>query len=434
VLRDENDVTLTPNLSEAKERGRGRAHDGPTEAGVLAPSVPLPLAKLGVEVPRGDNRKPSALLPVYAQFPVRPVRGRGSWLIDENGEAWLDAYGGHAVAATGHCHPDVVQAVSEQAAELLFYSTAVPHHLREKLAEKLIELCPEPLARVFLCNSGAEANENALHLARRHTGRQTIVSVRGGWHGRTAATLACTDGSRYEEAARRSGIPLSRKIPFNDVAALEGAVDETVAAVIVEPVQGFAGARECTPEFLRAARRLCQDRGAVLIFDEVQCGVGRCGAFSAAEAFGVTPDILTLAKGLAAGLPIGAVVATEEVTSRLLLGDLGSTFGGGPLPCAAALANIAVIEQEGLIDNAVKVGDYLKERILELGVRQVSGRGLLLGLHLDTDAMGVQRSLFRHRILTGTSTDPRVLRLLPPLSFSHHEADILLSGLKDVLQ
>jgi acetylornithine/succinyldiaminopimelate/putrescine aminotransferase len=376
----------------------------------------------------------TALLPVYAQFPVRPVRGRGSWLFDEDGNEWLDAYGGHAVAATGHSHPDVVRAITEQATALLFYSTAVPHPAREALAEKLAELCPGPLARVFLCNSGAEANENALHLARRHTGRQTIVSLRGGWHGRTAATLACTDGAKYEEAARRSGIPLSRKVPFDDIAGLEAAVDETVAAVIVEPVQGFAGARGCAPEFLYAARRLCHDRGATLIFDEVQCGVGRCGAFSAAEVFGVTPDVLTFAKGLAAGLPIGAVVATDEVTSTISVGDLGSTFGGGPVPCAAALANIAVIEREGLIENAVEVGHYLAEGALKLGLSRVSGRGLLRGLHLGRAAAGVQRALFEHRILTGTSTDPEVLRLLPPLSFSREEADILLTGLKDVLQ
>jgi acetylornithine/N-succinyldiaminopimelate aminotransferase len=391
------------------------------------------------EVPRrlSSDRapvRPSALLPVYAQFPVLPVRGRGSWLIDENGAEWLDAYGGHAVAATGHCHPDVVRAVTEQAAELLFYSTAVRHPVRDALAEKLVELCPDPLARVFLCNSGAEANENALHLARRHTGRRTMVSVSGGWHGRTAATLACTDGARYEEAARRSGIPLSRKVPFDDLPALESAVDATVAAVIVEPVQGFAGARECSPEFLRAARRLCSEHGALLIFDEVQCGVGRCGAFTAAESFGVTPDLLTLAKGLAAGLPIGAVIATEDITTSLSLGDLGSTFGGGPLPCAAALANIGVVENEYLIQNALAVGRYLAEGALNAKVRRVSGRGLLLGLHLDRPASEVQQELFQHRILTGTSTDPQVLRLLPPLSFSRDEADILLRGLEDVLR
>jgi acetylornithine/N-succinyldiaminopimelate aminotransferase len=376
---------------------------------------------------------PPALLPVYASMPVRPVRGRGSWLLDEEGHEWLDAYGGHAVASTGHSHPDVVRAIAGQAEQLLFYSTAVPLPQREALARKLAELCPDPLGRVFLCNSGAEANENALHLARRHTGRQTIVSVQGGWHGRTVATLACTDGQRYEEAARRAGMPLSRKVPFDDVAALDRAIDDAVAAVLVEPVQGFAGARDCSPDFLRAARRLCDERGAVLLFDEVQCGVGRCGAFSAAEAVGVTPDALTFAKGLAGGLPIGAVVASSGLTDSLVLGDLGSTFGGGPVPCAAALANIGVIERDGLIANAVVVGDQLARGARALGVRQVTGRGLLLGLHLDRPAPEVQRALFAHRILTGTATDPRVLRLLPPLSFSPREADLLLAGLREVL-
>ena len=383
---------------------------------------------------KGLSGGQSALLPVYAQFPVLPVRGRGSWLIDENGAEWLDAYGGHAVAATGHCHPEVFRAITEQAAELLFYSTAVRLPVRDALAEKLVELCPDPLTRVFFCNSGAEANENALHLARRHTGRQGIVSVSGGWHGRTAATLACTDGIRYEEAARRSGIPVSRKVPFNDIGALKSAMDASVAAMIVEPVQGFAGARDCSPEFLEAARRLCSEHGALLIFDEVQCGVGRCGAFTSAESFGVTPDLLTLAKGLAAGLPIGAVIAIEDIATTLSLGDLGSTFGGGPLPCAAALANIGIIEDEHLIQNAIDVGHYLTEGALRAKVRRVSGKGLLLGLHLLRPAAEVQQALFDYRILTGTSTDPGVLRLLPPLSFSRDEADILLGALEDVLQ
>jgi acetylornithine/succinyldiaminopimelate/putrescine aminotransferase len=374
-----------------------------------------------------------ALLPVYPPMPVRPVRGHGSWLVDEDGAEWLDAYGGHAVASTGHSHPDVVRAIAEQAEQLLFYSTAVPLPQREALADKLAELCPEPLGRVFLCNSGAEANENALHLARRHTGRQTIVTMRGGWHGRTAATLACTDGARYEEAARRAGVPLSRKVPFDDVAALEAAVDESVAAVLVEPIQGFAGARDCSLEFLAAARRVCDDRGAALLFDEVQCGVGRCGGFAAAEAVGVAPDALTFAKGLAGGLPIGAVVATPALTESLAIGDLGSTFGGGPVPCAAALANIAVIERDGLIANAVAVGRHLTQGARALGVRKVSGRGLLLGLHLGRPATEVQRALFARRILTGTATDPQVLRLLPPLSFSIREADLLLDGLRAVL-
>jgi acetylornithine/succinyldiaminopimelate/putrescine aminotransferase len=374
------------------------------------------------------------LLPVYAQMPVRPVSGRGSWLFDEDGREWLDAYGGHAVASTGHCHPHVVHAIAQQAATLLFYSTAVPHPNRERLADRLAGLCPDPLARVFFCNSGAEANENALGIARRHTGRQTIVSLRGGWHGRTAATLAITDGARYEEGARRAGVPLSRKVPVDDVAALDAAVDDTIAAVVMEPVQGLAGARDLSVEFVRAARRICDARGVLLVFDEVQCGVGRCGGFTAAEAYGVVPDLLTLAKGLASGLPIGAVVTTPAIGSRLAVGDLGSTFGGGPVPCAAALATIDVIERENLIANAVEVGDYVRAGALALGIPAVTGRGLLVGLRLGRPAVPVQRALFERRVLTGTASDPEVLRVMPPLSFSRREADILLGALREVLE
>ena len=394
-----------------------RTHGRRDVAMLSAPSLPEP-----------------ALLPVYAQFPVRPVRGRGSWLIDEIGDEWLDAYGGHAVAATGHSHPDVVRAITTQAAELLFYSSAVAHPRREELAAKLVQLCPDTLNRVFLCNSGAEANENALHLARRITGRQGIVSVEGGWHGRTAATLACTDGKQHEEAARRSGIPLSRKVPFNDITSLDAAINENVAGFIIEPVQGIAGARECSFEFLRAARERCDQTGTVLIFDEVQCGVGRCEAFTAAAAYTITPDVLTLAKGLASGLPIAAVIADQNVTTGLAAGDLGSTFGGGPVPCAAALANISVIERERLIENATRIGHYLRQAAIRIGISQITGRGLLLGLHLGRPAKAVQQSLFEHRILTGTSSDPQVLRLMPPLSFSMSEADLLIAALEDALQ
>ncbi len=375
-----------------------------------------------------------ALLPVYAQMPVRPVSGHGSWLVDESGDEWLDAYGGHAVASTGHSHPDVVRAIADQAATLLFYSSVVAHPNREALARELARLSPDPLDRVFFCNSGAEANENALHLARKVTGRQRIVSLAGGWHGRTVATLAVTDGAKYEAGALRAGMPLSARVPFDDVAALDRAVDDTVAAVILEPVQGMTGARDCAPAFLAAARRLCSERGALLLFDEVQCGVGRCGAFTAAESYGVVPDVLTLAKGLGSGLPIAATITTPAVASTLVIGDLGSTFGGGPVPCAAALATIGVIERDGLIANAIAIGERLRAGALELGALSVQGRGLLLGLRLSRPAAAVQQALFRRRILTGTSSDPAVLRLLPPLSFSAAEADLLLDGLREVLR
>ena len=241
--------------------------------------------------------RPTALLPVYAQFPVRPVSGQGSWLTDEAGERWLDAYGGHAVSSTGHSHPTVVAAIAEQAAKLLFYSTAVPHPHRELLAERLVALCPAPLSRAFFCNSGAEANENAMHLARKHTGRRAIVSLEGGWHGRTVACLAVTDGAKYEAGAMRAGMPIGQRIPFNHIEGLERAINSTVAAVILEPVQGMAGARSCDPAFLRRIRELCTGHGVVLIYDEVQCGAGRTGSFTAAESFGVVPDIITFAKG-----------------------------------------------------------------------------------------------------------------------------------------
>ena len=381
---------------------------------------------------RGDATP--ALLPVYAQMPVVPVSGRGCWLTDANGNEWLDAYGGHAVSSTGHSHPHVVRAICEQAGRLLFYSAAVYLGIREQLAEALVARCPAPLDRVFLCNSGAEANENALHLARRATGRRTIVSVEGGWHGRTVAALACTDGPKYAAWAEGAGMPLSRKVPFDDISALERALDGSVAAFIVEPVQGMAGARDVSPEFLRAARELCDRHGAALIFDEVQCGVGRGGAFTAAESYGVTPDALTLAKGLASGLPAAAVIAGPRLTDGVQLGDLGTTFGGGPVACAAAMATIEVLDREDLVTNASRVGEYIAEGARRVGVRHVSGRGLLLGLHLDRPAAGVQRALFGRRILTGTSGDPAVLRLLPPLTFTTSEADLLLAGLEEALR
>jgi acetylornithine/succinyldiaminopimelate/putrescine aminotransferase len=367
-------------------------------------------------------------------MPLTAVSGSGSWLVDEQGHRWLDAYGGHAVCSTGHCHPHVVAAVQRQAATLVFYSTAVPHRLREALAERIAAWCPGDLSKVFFCNSGAEANENALGLARKATGRQTVVSVGGGWHGRTAACLAVTDGAKYEAGALRAGLPLSPKVPFDDAAAVEAMVDRSVAAVIVEPVQGMSGARDCSPAFLQAARRACDRAGAVLIFDEIQCGVGRSGAFTAAEAFGVTPDIISMAKGLASGFPIGAIVATSALASGLRIGDLGSTFGGGPVACAAGLATLEVIERESLLASVRTVGARLAAHAAgRLGAGSVRGRGFLLGLRMPRPAAEVQQALFGHRVLTGTASDPATLRLLPPLTFSAAEADQLLGALDAVL-
>ena len=376
------------------------------------------------------SRQEDALLPVYAQMPVRPVSGRGAWLVDEDGAEWLDAYGGHAVAATGHSHPRVVAAITEQARRLFFYSTAVAHPLRSRLAAELAGRCPGSLDRVFFCNSGAEANENALLLARKATGRTAVASVTGGWHGRTVATLACCDGEKYEAGARRAGMALSARVCFNDLASLDAVLDDTMAALLVEPVQGMAGARDCSAEFLREARRICTERGIALLFDEVQCGVGRSGAFTAAELYGVVPDALTMAKGLGSGYPIGAVVAGPMLTAGIGVGDLGSTFGGGPVACAAALATLEVIAEEGLLANTARVGARIADGARALGARKVWGRGLLIGLDFGRPAAEVQRGLFTRRILTGTSSDPNVLRVMPPLTLSGKEADLLLAGLR----
>ncbi|MGH7533042.1 MAG: aspartate aminotransferase family protein [Gemmatimonadales bacterium] len=381
----------------------------------------------------GGSGADSALLATYAQMPVRPVRGEGSWLIEADGTRWLDAYGGHAVASTGHCHPHVVRAVQEQAADLLFYSMAVPLPQREALAEALVARMPAPLGKVFFCNSGAEANENALHLARKWSGRSKIVSVAGGWHGRTVATLAVTDGEHYQAIARRAGIPLSIKVPFDDVAAMHAIVDGETAAVIVEPVQGMSGARDASVEFLLAAREACDRHGAALIFDEVQCGVGRSGTFTAAASVGVVPDVLTIAKGLASGIPIGAMIATPRLTAAIGAGDLGSTFGGGPVPCAAALATLEVIDQDGLLANVRAISEQLQRGARALGVPKVTGRGLLLGLWLDRPAKPVQEALWEQHVLVGTGGE-RVIRLLPSLSFSSAEADQLLGALGEVLR
>ena len=378
-------------------------------------------------------QRPSSLLATYSQFPIRPVRGEGSWLYEADGARWLDCYGGHAVSSTGHCHPHVVGAIQDQAAELIFYSMAVPLPQRDRLADELARRCPGKLSKVFFCNSGAEANENALLIARKATGRQKIVSITGGWHGRTLGVAAVTDGAKYQAPAKRAGVPLSLKVAFNDVKGFDGVVDETVAAVILEPIQGMSGAKECSVEFLKAARDACDRAGAVLIYDEIQCGVGRTGKFTAAESYGVTPDIITIAKGLASGLPIGATIITTALAAKLDAGDLGSTFGGGPLPCAAALATLEVLDREDLLPHVERVGRQLAAGAKVLGVKKVWGRGLLLGLDFGRPAAEIQKALWGQKILVGTSGDPNVVRLLPPLTLSAAEADLLLAGLKGVL-
>jgi acetylornithine/succinyldiaminopimelate/putrescine aminotransferase len=412
-------------------RGQGSGRGESEHPGSLTPS---PAPELRIPALQHPHE-----LQVFARLPLRPVKGLGCCLWDAEGRRFLDLYGGHAVAVTGHCHPRVVAAIREQAGALLFYSNAVPIDARDRLFSLLAELAPAELDRVFLVNSGAEANEAALMLARRVTGRARVVSVAGGFHGRSLATLAASGIDHYRGLAAASGagtalLDLTAVCPFGDTEALAALVDGGVAALIVEPVQGLAGARECSPGFLRAARAACDRAGTMLVFDEVQCGCGRTGAFTAAQAYGVTPDLLTLAKGIGGGLPMGAVLIGESIASQVGVGEMGTTFGGGPVPCAAAAANLAVIRDEALPERAVAMEAALRAGLGGMaGVVRVQGRGLLLGVVLDRPAKPVQRRLFEAGILVGSAEDAAVLRLLPPLVLGEEEVDTFLAALREVL-
>ncbi|HSN55189.1 MAG TPA: aminotransferase class III-fold pyridoxal phosphate-dependent enzyme [Candidatus Sulfomarinibacteraceae bacterium] len=380
-----------------------------------------------------------AEVPVYGRLALQPERGSGSTLIADDGRRFLDMYGGHAVAVSGHCHPRVVAAVREQAERLLFYSNAVPLEIRDRLFELLDEMTPALLDQAFLVNSGAEANDVALQLARRVTGRRRVVALEGAFHGRTLATLAVSGLPRYRQLAEASGgqslLDLTVVAPWGRPEVLPALVDETVAAVIVEPVQGLAGAREVGADVLRTLRRACDDAGAVLVFDEVQCGCGRTGAFTAASTYGVVPDILTLAKGIAAGLPMGAVLLSRRISRHVAQGDLGTTFGGGPIPCASAVANLEVLRDEGLPGRATLLERRLRQGLADLSsVRRVDGRGLMLGLVLDRPARPVQLALHERRILVGSADDPAVIRLLPPLVLTDDEAATFLDAIHEVLR
>ena len=380
-----------------------------------------------------------AEIPVYSRLPLRPVRGAGCFLWDAEERRYLDLYGGHAVAITGHAHPRVVAAIAAQAQALTFYSNALALDVRDRLLTQLAELAPAGCRRVFLVNSGAEANENALGLARRITGRPRIVAVEGGFHGRTIATLAASGIARYRALAHSGGagrelVERTDVVPFDDAAALAAAVGSETAAVILEPVQGLAGARDFSVETLRAARRAGDAAGALLIFDEVQCGCGRTGAFTTAQAVGVDADIITLAKGIASGMPMGAVLVSERVCATVKAGELGTTFGGGPVPCAAALATLALLVEDDLPGCAVRMEKVLRDALAGVrGVGRVTGRGLLLGVVLDRPAKPVQQALYERRILVGSAEDARVLRLLPPLVLEDEHAATFVAALKEVL-
>ena len=379
------------------------------------------------------------LLPVYAQAAIEPVAGSGVMLRTRDGRELLDLYGGHAVAALGYAHPRLLAALSRQAAELFFQSNIVPLAVRARAASRLVGFGPAGLSQAFLVNSGAEANENALRLALRHTGRAHVVALAGGFHGRTAAAAAVTHGSNSPGKAAPGWYGFPRTpfdvtfVPRDDLAALGAALAAApTAALILEPVQGMAGAVALGGEYLAAARELTRGAGALLIFDEVQCGMGRTGQPFAAQTWGVTPDLLTTAKGLAGGFPAGAVLAAPEIAAGVRRGDLGTTFGGGPMACALIEEVIATIEEEGLLANVRSLSQRIRETCRVGPVAAIQGEGLLLGLRTTRPASEVQGELLARNILTGTSADPFVVRLLPPLVLAAEHVEALAAALQEL--
>ncbi len=372
------------------------------------------------------------LTEVYPMLPFVPVSGTGVYIQDEAGRRVLDLYGGHAVAALGYGHPRLVAALSSQAQQLYFQSNAVNLKIRDAAADRVAGFAPEGLDRVFFVNSGAEANENALRIALRATARPKVVAIEHGFHGRSAAAAAVTWGSKD----RWYGFPRTPMdvvfVPRDDAAALEAAVDAQTAALIIEPVQGLAGAYDFAPGYLAAARSACDRAGALLILDEVQSGVGRLGAPFGATLYGIRPDLLTTAKGLGGGFPCGAVIMTQDLAKDLKAGDLGTTFGGGPLACAVIEAVIETIESEHLLENVRTMSALIRERCPRGPVELIRGAGLLLGLKTRVKATLVRDALLARDILVGTSADPHVLRLLPPLILEAQHIDRLAHALEEL--
>jgi acetylornithine aminotransferase/acetylornithine/N-succinyldiaminopimelate aminotransferase len=365
-------------------------------------------------------------------MPIVAERGEGVWIFASNGDRYLDLYGGHAVAGTGHCHPHVVKAIQEQTEKLLFYSNLVYSEARARAAEKLVSVAPGLLTKAFFCNSGTEANENAMRMARMSTGRENIITFSGGFHGRTADAISATFLGKYREIGKPN-VPGHRQSEFGDIDSVRAVADQSVAAIMLEPIQSMAGVRDAAPSFYRGLRELCDERGIVLIYDEVQTGVGRTGAwfFAGSEASdGVVPDIITLAKALGSGVPVGACLVNEKIALHIKENDLGTTFGGGMIAMAAVVATLEAIENDRMLENVRTVEAYLRERLKEVEqVVNVHGRGFLLGLEFADKAKPIHEALLAHKVITGTSSDPKVLRLLPPLCLQREEVDLFVETL-----
>jgi acetylornithine/N-succinyldiaminopimelate aminotransferase len=371
------------------------------------------------------------LFDVYPLNDICIEKAAGSYVWDDKGEKYLDLYGGHAVISIGHTHSHYVQRIEEQLHKVGFYSNSIKIPLQVELAEKLGRISGKEDYQLFLCNSGAEANENALKLASFYNGRKKIIAFKKAFHGRTSLAVAATDNPNIVAPVNETGNVIF--LPFNDEAVLESAFKQNdISSVIIEGIQGVGGIIEASVSFLQRIRSLCDQYNAVFIADSVQCGYGRTGKFYSHDFAGVNADIYTMAKGMGNGFPIGAISIAPKIQARHFM--LGTTFGGNHLACAAALAVLEVIEEEDLLNNAKSVGGYLIEELKKLpNIREVRGRGLMIGIDLPEELNMVKRNLlFKHKIFTGEAK-PNVIRLLPALNITKTEADIFLQAIKTEL-
>lgn len=378
--------------------------------------------------------KETALLSVYShiEYPFDVVKGDGVYVYDSSGKAYLDFYGGHCVCPIGHSPKVVADAISKQVKELLFYSNLAPIPLRREAADELLAFANNGFSKAFFCNSGAEANENALKISIKKTGRQKIACFKGSFHGRTALAMSATDHPKWHEIYKQWIGPFVQLIP-NDISSLS-LLDETIAALILEPIQSIGGVTVFQPEFLKILRKKCLELGIMLIFDEVQTGIGRTGTPFVSGYCGVLPDMMTLAKGLASGLPIGSVVMTQDVASSVTPGDIAATFGGGPVVMSAMKATLTEIQSKNLCVHAKQIENYVYKVFQIPQVKGIRGKGCLLGLVLETAAKPIQKALFEKGIIVGLNSNPNLVHLLPPLIIEESHVDQLKEALLEVME
>ncbi|QIP16965.1 aminotransferase class III-fold pyridoxal phosphate-dependent enzyme [Spirosoma aureum] len=371
------------------------------------------------------------LFNVYPLYDIEPVRAQGSYLWDTNGTRYLDLYGGHAVISVGHTHPRYVQALTDQLHKISFYSNSVRIPQQQELADKLGSLSEHPDYALFLCNSGAEANENALKLASFHNGRTQVIAFRKGFHGRTAGAVAATDNPSIVAPVNYNKHVTF--LPYNDAEAAREAITTETSAVIVEGIQGVGGIHVASDDFLQTLRKRCDETGTVLILDGVQCGYGRSGKFFSHQFSGIQADIISMAKGMGNGFPIGGILISPKFKASF--GLLGTTFGGNHLACTAAIAVLDIMKEEGLIENAVRMGDYFMNGIRQIGgYKELRGRGLMIGIEYDFPVESLRKNLlFEHKQFTGVA-GKTIIRLLPSLAIGTDEADIFLEALEKCLK